>query len=347
VRSQTGRGAFAWAKGWPERILFATLAQLGLEPSVASAQAAPSGRPSTALSLRWRDSGALAATSAADFEARLSERLGRPAFDPTETRYALTVTWQGSPEQCQVELQLVHDAQVDGTRLLQSPNGDCPSLVPALLTVSALLIESRVEPEAEPADIAGPTPPPPPSAQKPAVSQPKPRGEPRALLSAGAVLGQGLAPKPELGPAVSVVVTPFARARVGLLGALFLPHQYGASPGLSLGHESLTLLACGMPLTGTLALGVCGSGGLHRWRSRGISLAHPETQQSTAWTTGLSARAEWQLAGHLWWVGNVGADVATEPLYFYFTPPPGGETVLYRQQRIAPSLFLGLTLEVP
>jgi hypothetical protein len=326
------------------RTLFATLTQVGLVQSLAFAQAAPSARPSSALALRWHDPSALAATSAADFEARLSERLGRPAFDPAETRYALAVTWQGTPEQCQVELQLLQGAQVDGTRLLQSPSGDCRSLVPALLTVSALLIESRVEPEPEPP----PTPPQGPQpAPGPAFSSPKPPGEPRVLLSAGAVLGQGLAPKPELGPAVSVVVTPLRHARVGVLASLFLPHQYGASPGLSLGHESMALLVCGMPLTGTLALGVCGSGGLHRWRSRGISLAHPETRQSTAWTTGLSARAEWQLAGHLWWVGNLGADVATEPLYFYVTPAAGGQTVLYRQQRVAPSMFLGLTLELP
>lgn len=328
------------------RILFATLTQLGLVPSLVFAQTTPSAQPSSALALRWHDPSALAATSAADFEARLSERLGRPAFDSAETRNVLAVTWQGAPEQCRVELQLLQGAQVEGTRLLESPSGDCRSLVPALLTVSALLIESRGEHQAEPTPEP-PPPPRPPPAKTPALSQPKPPSEPRVLLSAGAVLGQGLAPKTELGPAVSVVVTPLRHARVGLLGSLFLPHQYGASPGLSLGHESMALLVCAMPLTGTLALGVCGSGALHRWRSRGISLPHPETQQSTAWTTGLSVRAEWQLAGHLWWVGNLGADVATEPLYFYYTPAPGGQTVLYRQQRVAPSMFLGLTLELP
>ncbi|HEX2871939.1 MAG TPA: hypothetical protein VHP33_11795 [Polyangiaceae bacterium] len=324
------------------RILFATLPQLGLVHSLAFAQTAPSARPSGALSLRWNDPNALAATSAADFEARLSERLGRPAFDPSEARHALTVTWQGSPEQCQVELQLLQGDLVDGTRLLESPSGDCRALVPALLTVSALLIEAHGEPEAEPAPAPAPAPPRPTP-----VAPPEPRSEVRVLLSAGAMLSQGLAPKLELGPAASVVVKPLRHLRVGALGALFLPHQYGAAPGLSLGHDTVALLVCGMPLTGALSLGVCGSGGLHRWSARGISLVHPETQHTSAWTAGLLLRGEWQLVRQVWWVGHVGADVATEPLYFYFTPPPGGESVLYRQQRVAPSLFLGLTLEVP
>jgi hypothetical protein len=288
----------------------------------------------------------LAATSAADFEARLSERLGRPAFDPTEARHALTVTWQGTPEQCRVELQLVQADQIDGTRLLESPSGDCRALLPALLTVSALLIEAHGDAEAAPAPAAPVAPPAPPH-PTPSIARPEPTSEGRVLLSAGAMLSQGLAPKLELGPGLSVVVKPLRHLRVGALGAFFLAHQYGAAPGLSLGHDTVALLVCGMPLTGTLALGVCGSGALHRWSARGISLAHPETQQTSAWTTGLVLRGEWQLVRHVWWVGHVGADVATEPLYFYFTPPPGGESVLYRQQRVAPSLFLGLTLEVP
>lgn len=330
VRSQTGRGAFALAM---------------LAPSLAFAQAAP-GAPSSqaTLALRWTDPAALAATTELEFDARLSERLGHAAFNPAETRATLAVTWQGTPEQCEVELQLLSGAQVDGTRLLKSPSGDCRSLLPALLTVSALLIESRTEPAPAPQP---PTTEPPPAPEKPPVPPPKPAIEPLVLLSAGAVLGQGLAPKLEWGPAVSIVLTPLHGLRVGLQGALFLPRQYGASPGFSLEHDSLTLLACGMPLTGTLALGVCGNGTLHRWSSRGISLAHPETQHTWAWTAGASVRAEWQLVRRLWWVGNVGADVATEPLYFYFTPAPGGQTVLYRQQRVAPSLFLGLTLELP
>lgn len=327
------------------RILCATLAQLGLVQSLALAQAAPSGRPSSALALRWVDPAGLAATSEADFDAQLSQRLGRSAFGPSEARDALTVTWQGTPEQCQVELRLSHAEQVDGTRLLESPSGDCRALVPALLTVSALLIEARNEPEAEPPPPAAPAPTPPAPAR--AAAPQEPPSEVRVLLSAGAMLSQGLAPKVELGPGVSVVVTPLRHLRVGALGALFLPHQYGAGPGLSLGHDTVALLVCGMPFTGRLAVGVCGSGGLHRWSARGISLAHPETQHTSAWTAGLLLRGEWQLVRHVWWVGHVGADVATEPLYFYFTPPPGGESVLYRQQRMAPSLFLGLTLEVP
>ena len=316
-----------------------------LAPSLALAQAAPSAPSNQAtLALRWTDSAALAATTEADFDARLSERLGRAAFNPAEPRYTLAVTWQGTPEQCEVELQLLSGAQVDGTRLLKSPSGDCRSLLPALLTVSALLIESRIEPAPEPEPPAAD---PPATPAKPPISPPKPPSEPLVLLSAGAVLGQGLAPKLEWGPAASAMFSPLHRVRVGVLGALFLPRLYGASPGFSLEHDSLALVACGMPLTGTLALGVCGNGALHRWSSRGISLAHPETQRTWAWTAGLSVRAEWQLVRHVWWVGNIGADVATEPLYFYFTPAPGGQTELYRQQRIAPSLFLGLTLELP
>jgi hypothetical protein len=144
-----------------------------------------------------------------------------------------------------------------------------------------------------------------------------------------------------------VVFTPVRHVRVGALGAVFFPHQYGAAPGFSLSHDSLALLACGMPLTGVFNLGVCGNAAWHRFNSSGISLPHPQTQQISEWTTGLALRAEWRLVRHLWWVGHVGADVAPSPLYFYFTPAPGGESVLFRQQRVAPSLFLGLTLELP
>jgi hypothetical protein len=144
-----------------------------------------------------------------------------------------------------------------------------------------------------------------------------------------------------------VVFTPVRHLRVGALGSIFFPHQYGALPGLSLGHSSVELMLCGMPLTGSFGLGVCGTGALHRWTSTGISLPHPETRRTSAWTAGLELRAEWRLIRHLWWVGSVGADVATRPLYFYFTPAPGGETILFRQQRIAPALFLGLTVELP
>ena len=167
------------------------------------------------------------------------------------------------------------------------------------------------------------------------------------MLSAGAVLGAGLTPKLELGPAAALVLAPHRYFRVGLAGSAFFPHQYGAGPGLSLGHASGALLACGMPLSGSFGLGVCANAALHEFSSRGISLPHPESHHTSAYTAGLAVRAEWRLARHLWWVGSIGADVTTRPLYFYFTPAPGGQSILFRQQRVAPALFLGLTLELP
>ena len=94
-------------------------------------------------------------------------------------------------------------------------------------------------------------------------------------------------------------------------------------------------------------LGLCGGATLHRFTSLGISLAHTKAAQRFTWSAGLALRAEWRLVRRLWWVGSVGADIATVPLYFYFTPAPGGETVLFRQDRFSPHLFVGLTLELP
>jgi hypothetical protein len=330
VRSQTGRGAFAWAM---------------LAPSLALAQGPADVSAANGLALHWHDPSSLAATNEVDFEARLSERLGHPAFDPAADQHALAVTWQGSPEQCRVELQLLHGADVQGTRLLESPSGDCRSLLPALLTVAALLIESRPS-EPEPAPKPQSRPSPPPSAEK-TTEKPDPPREGPVLLSAGAAVGSGLAPKLELGPAASLVFAPARHFRVGVWGALFFPHQYGTTPGISLGHDSAALLACGMPLSGSFGLGVCGNVAFHSWSSRGISLAHPEINQTSAWTTGVALRAEWRLVRQLWWVGSIGTDVATRPLYFFFTPRAGGETVIFRQRRIAPALFLGLTLGLP
>ena len=328
VKSQTGRGAFAWAL---------------LAPSVALAQVPSGTSTSDGLALRWRDPDSLAATSEADFEARLSERLGHAAFNPAASHDALTVSWEGSAEQCRVELQLLHGAELEGTRSLESPAGDCRSLVPALLTVAALLIEARPsEPGPEPAPA---TPPPAPPSPPPAA-KPEPAREATLLLSLGAAIGSGLAPKLELGPAASLVYTPARHFRVGAWGAVFFPHQYGAAPGFSLGHDSAALLACGMPLSGAFSLGLCGNGAFHRWTSRGVSLAHPESHHPSGWTTGLAVRAEWRLVRQLLWVGSIGADLTPRPLYFYFTPAPGGESVLFRQQRVAPALFLGLTLEL-
>ena len=333
MRSETGRGAFAWAL---------------LAPSLALAQSTADVGAANRPALRWRDPSSLAATGEAEFAARLSERLGHPAFDPAAAQHALAVTWQGSPEQCRVELQLLRGAEVEGTRLLESPSGDCRSLLPALLTVAALLIEplpSEPEPEPEP-EPGPPALPLPPSPQKSSPELAPPR-EATVLLSVGAALGSGLAPKLELGPAASLVFSPTRHLRVGAWGALFFPHEYGGAPGLSLGHYSAALLACGMPWSGSFGLGVCGNVAFHSWSSRGISLADAEARQTSAWTTGLAVRAEWQLARQLWWVGSLGADVATRPLYFYFTPAAGGEAVLFRQRRIAPALFLGLTLGLP
>jgi hypothetical protein len=316
--------------------------------ALASSQGAQGAAAASGMSLRWSDPGALAATTEADFAARLSERLGHPAFNPAETRYTLAVSWQGSPEQCRVELQLLREAEIEGTRRLESPSGDCRSLVPALLTVAALLIESRPsETEAEPASEPPKPAPTPPSAAPVPAPKPQPAQHAFAFLSLGAALSSGLAPRLELGPAASLVFVPVRQLRLGAAGSLFFPHQYGAAPGFSLGHDSLALLACGMPLSGSFSLGLCGNATWHSWSSRGISLPHPESQHSSEWTTGLAVRAEWRLARRLWWVGHVGADVTPRPLYFYFTPAPGGESILFSQQRIAPALFLGLTLELP
>jgi hypothetical protein len=263
------------------------------------------------------------------------------------------VSWQGGPEQCAVELQLVRGAEVEGTRRIESPSGDCRALLPALLTVAALLIESQqAEPAPAPAEptpaanppVTSPVPEPEPDTSEP---PPSPKKEALVLASLGAELSSGLAPKLELGPAAAVTFAPVRHLRIGAEGALFFPHQYAAAPGLSLGREAARLLVCGMPLTGAFGVGVCGSVALHHFSSTGVALAHPQTHHSTAWAGGLALRAEWRLQRRLWWVGSVGADVSARPFYFYFTPAPGGETILFRQQRVAPSLLLGLTLELP
>lgn len=334
-----GRGAFAFAMLAPALVL----AQPGLDGTTDS------------LALRWQDPGGLSPSSGADFEARLAERLGSPAFgaDGTSGR-TLSVSWQGTPEQCRVELQLLRRGKLEGTRQLQSPSGDCKSLAPALLTVAALLIESS-DAEALPSPAPEAQPSPAPEAPSPAPGRherpeaPPASGEraPLVLLSLGAQLASGLAPRLELGPAASLVLSPLAHVRVGLSGVFFVPHEHGARPGFELSHASGSLLACGMPLSGSLGLGLCGSGTLHRFVATGISLAHPAATRAFTWSAGLSARAEWRLVHRLWWVADVGADLTAQPLYFYFQPAPGGETILFEQRRLAPHLFLGLTLELP
>ena len=335
MRSQTGRRAFAWAV---------------LTPTLALAQPSAS-TPAGPLGLRWSDPNGLAPTTARELASQLSERLGYPAFDETAVDHALSVSWQGSAEQCAVELELVRGVEVEGTRRIESPSGDCRSLVPALLTVAALLLESQ---NAQPEPAAEPRRPPPappttaaPEPGNPPTPYPSSEKEAAVLVSLGAELSSGLAPKLELGPTAAITFAPVRHLRVGAEGALFLRRQYGAAPGLSLDHQAARLLACGMPLTGAFGLGLCGSAALHRFSSSGISLAYPEAHHSTVWAGGVALRAEWRLLRHLWWVGSVGADITVRPLYFYYTPAPGGETILFREQRVAPALLLGLTLELP
>lgn len=327
-----GRRVFAWAL---------------LGPAVAWAEVTPGG--TSQLSLRWSDPSNLAPLSQSELEARLSERLGHAAFDGNASERALSVSWQGTAEQCHVELQLVRGNQVEGTRRIESPSGDCRSLGPALLTVAALLIESRPEPapepvEDEPAERSTPPAEPAPTPAQPAAAA---RAEPLLLASLGGELTTGHAPKAELGPAAALVWTPVSHLRLGLRGVVFLPQQYGATPGMKLTHMAAAVLACGMPLSGSFSLGICGNVGLHSWASAGVGLLHPDATRAHSWTLGLGARAEWRLSRRLWWVADAGANAATAPLYFYFTPPAGGETVLFRQTRLAPFVFLGLTLELP
>lgn len=315
---------------------------------VALLATAPAAAVGSDLALRWSDPDGLSPLSAAELAERLSARLGRPAFAEGATAQALSVSWQGTPEQCAVELQLLEGAKIVGTRHLESPRGDCRSLGPALLTVAALLIEARPEAEPEPAPAPNPPSAPPPEPKRAPPPAPiEPRTEPRLLLSAGGQISWGFAPKLELGPALAAALTPLPHVRLGLRGTLFVAQQYGAGSGIELHHASATGLLCGMPVTGSLSLGACATVTFHHYRSRGISLAHPLESETTVWTTGIDARAEWRLSGRLWWVAHLGADVAPVPLYFYFTPAPGGEKVVFEQQRVAPLLFVGLSLELP
>lgn len=307
------------------------------------ALAATTGRAS--LSLRWNDPNGLAATSAEDFEARLSERLGRAAFDAKRTERALAVTWQGVPEQCRVQLSLLENGEIAGTRQIESPSGDCPTLLPALLTVAALLVEAQ---PAEPPPTSSEPPAPPPARPAPPAPPPRPTApRPALLVSLGGALSSGSAPRLELGPAAALVWAPVPELRLGAEGALFVRHQYGTGPGFSLRHERAALFACGMPLHGDFALGLCASAGLRWYSAEGISLARPEQSRSHGTNIGATARVEWKLTQHLWWVGHVGADVPLHPLYFHYSQAAGGEVTLFRQQRVIPTLLLGLTLGLP
>ena len=207
MRSPLGRRAFAWALlgsafAWAE-------VTLGSAPG---------------LSLRWSDPSGLAPLSQGELETRLSERLGHTAFDDNASQRALSVSWQGSAEQCRVELQLVRGNEVEGTRRIESPSGDCRSLGPALLTVAALLIESRPEPASEPAEVR-PTAQPTHTRRAPAHQRrPQRLSEPsHSCWPAWASKSPpGMQPKAELGPAAAVVWTPIRGCDWGCAG-VFVP----------------------------------------------------------------------------------------------------------------------------
>lgn len=295
----------------------------------------------------------LAPMSAREFEARLSERLGRPAFSESSPERVLSVAWHGTPEACSVELQVTRGAELQGTRQIDSPSGDCRALAPALLTVSALLIESEqpdAAPTSEPTKPERPTAPPAPTPSAPAdvgsSDTHSGRGmEPRALFSAGAVVSGGLTPKVELGPALALAVTPLPRTRVAVDAAIFFRRLYGGAPGLALSHESVRLSGCGMPLSGDLGLGVCASVAAHRFSASGVSLLRGDTRHELNASLGAALRVEWRLLRRLWWVSQLGADVAPQPLYFYYTDSPGDRVTLFTQSRLSPFLFLGLTFQ--
>ncbi len=336
-------------------------------------------QPSTParLGLRWSDPRSLAPLTPSELDARLSKRLGHPAFEPGVTPDALSVRWLGTREQCTVELELLQGARIEGTRRIESPTGDCRSLTPALLAVAALLIEGQPEAPTPPgartddertAGAAGaeasesvPTlqqPPEPAPAEPqarapvaaPAPASPPPAsatGEPLALLSLGAAVSAGFAPKVELGPSVALVVTRAHYFRAGLRAAVFLPQEQGTRPGMELGHAQGTLLACGMPLTGSFAAGVCGSVALHRFRSIGTSLPFLEEVKSYVPVLGVTVRAEWRIAKQLWWVADLGAELAPSPLRFHFSNAAGEQITVFEQNRVAPMLSFGPTLELP
>lgn len=323
------------------------MAQLLLLPSLALGRTP--GDEQGPLGLRWSDPYQLAPTTEQEFASQLAARLGRPAFVEDANEPTLSVTWQGTSERCRVELSLTRAAGVEGTRVIESPSGDCPSLVPALLTVSALFVESYegarspepAPPEPSPAPPAVAAPP------RPAPAASTPRSRALLLLSIGGTLSSGFVPKLEIGPAAAATWAPLRHLRFGVEGSLFIGHDYGEGPGLSLDHQRGALLVCGMPLSGRLGLGLCGNWGLHHFSAAGTSLARAEAHGLTAFSVGAVLRAEWQLTRRFWWVGHAGADVATRPLYFYYATAAGEREKLFEQGRINPFFLLALSLEVP
>jgi hypothetical protein len=326
---------------------------LALAPLVA--RAAPGDGPEPSLALRWSDPGQISPTTERDFDAQLSQRLGRPAFDASAGPRALSVSWLGKPEQCRVELTLTRGEAVDGTRVIESPSGDCRSLLPALLTVAALLVESHEGAEAAAAAEAAPpeTAPTAPRPAEPAPSSPAlppsapPSNWPRFLVSVGGSVSTGFVPKLELGPAAVVTWAPLSWLRVGVEGSVFLGRDYGEGPGVSLAHERGALLVCGMPVSGAFGLGACAQGGLHWFQSTGTSLPRPEERSMTTFSVGGELRAEWRLTRRLWWLGHVGGDVTTRPLYFYYVTAEGEPRTVFQQRRSSPFLLVALSLEIP
>lgn len=331
-----GRGVLAWAL---------------LSPHLALAQAHGATEGALALALQWNDEHRLAPTTQQDFERRLSERLGRPAFQPTATERELSVSWLGNQDSCRVQLHLVHGAQLEGSRLLTSPDGGCAAVLPALLTVSALLIESETAHERP--DVAEPPPGAPAASAAPPEPLPVPvapklaSSSPRFMLSLGGALLAGLSPRGELGPSASLLVLPTKALRTGVRVSGYLAREHGANPGLSLTHQSAALVVCTMPVASSFSLGLCGSGTLHRFGSRGLSLASPEQHHSYTWTAGVSGRGEWQLSKFFWWTAGAGPELAPRPLYFYYTRADARESTLFTQRRVSLSVWTGLTLGLP
>jgi hypothetical protein len=323
-----------------------------LAPAPAWAEPSTEGQPS--LGLRWSDPNLLAPTTEKDFDAQLAARMGHPAFVAGTEGPTLSVSWQGMPERCRVELSLARGGGVEGVRVIESPSGDCRSLVPALLTVSALLVESHQSAqESQAAASSSPASSPAPSVPvKPATTEPAPPRPPspleaRFLLSVGGAVSSGFLPKVELGPAAAAVWAPLPAVRLGVAGSWFLGRDYGEGPGLSLSHQRAALLLCGMPLSRSVALGLCATGGLHHFRAAGTSLPRAETHDRTTWSVGAELRAEWQLTRRLWWVGHAGAEVAARPLYFYYLTASGEARNVLEQRRVNPVLLLALSLEIP
>jgi hypothetical protein len=313
--------------------------------------AAPPEGGQSALGLRWSDPNLIAPTTARDFDSHLAVRLGRPAFAGSADAPTFLVEWQGTAERCRVQLSLTRAGIVEGTRVIESPSGDCPSLVPALLTVSALLVEAHQRepvPEA-PLPQAAARPPASASSASPVPPDSPPRSAPRVLLSVGGALSSGFVPKLEIGPAAAATWAPHASVRLGVAGSVFIgnDHDHGDGPGLSLDHQRAALLVCGMPLSGSFAIGLCGNVGLHHFRASGISLPRPDARSSTTWSIGAELRAEWRLTRRLWWVGHAGADVTTQALYFYYRTAGGEPKNVFEQKRVNPVVLVALSLELP